>query len=203
MEMIRTNTECMLTDTSGSRIAQIRDRSTVDWPYLKRRLAAVRGRWDLAVIAHLARDVTRPSELIASINAQAAQDPELSWTVLTRTLRRLESEGYVGHEEISRLPRVTRYWLTSAGWRLARWLTRLDTVSQETEPADDLPCLHRGEGPPYRDDPAAVCAPGAAPVTARPRQGRMEECLNGEMCQGNPSYRQTGGISGSPGPPVI
>jgi DNA-binding HxlR family transcriptional regulator len=121
----------------------------MNWRHLRRRLAAVRGVWDLAVLANLARGVIRPSDLIEAIRAQ---EGPISWTVLTRTLRRLEKEGYVGHKKVSQLPRVTRYWLTPAGWRLVRWLTQLDASCQETDPGDDHPAPppQRGSAHPGR-----------------------------------------------------
>jgi DNA-binding HxlR family transcriptional regulator len=107
----------------------------LNWVHLRTQLAAVRGRWDLAVLANLARGATRPGDLLEAIRSQAAQDRRLSWTVLTRTLRRMEDEGYVGHAEVSRLPRVTRYWLTPGGQRLVIWLARMDSFR---EPGHDL-----------------------------------------------------------------
>lgn len=108
-----------------------RDGALVDWRHLRSRLAAVRGKWDLAVVVNLERGVERPGDLIGAINQQAAE--EISWKVLIETLRRLEEEGYVGHREISRLPRVTRYWLQPAGRRLVSALARLDAWYAEGE----------------------------------------------------------------------
>jgi len=106
---------------------------TVDWEHLRKRLAAVRGRWDLAVLANLAGGVTRPGDLIEAISAQSEKERRISWKVLTETLRRLEDEGYVGHKEISRLPRVTRYWLTPPGYRLVSVLCLLDAWYRDLE----------------------------------------------------------------------
>ena len=135
----------------GQMAGSIQEGAPVDWEHLRERLAAVRGRWDLAVLANLARDIARPGELIEAIRQQAAADGEISWTVLTRTLRRLEKDGYVSREEVSQLPRVTRYWLTPTGWRLIRWLTWLDTFCEETEPCDDHPRQVRGQDRKARD----------------------------------------------------
>jgi DNA-binding HxlR family transcriptional regulator len=95
---------------------------------------------------------------------QAAADGEISWTVLTRTLRRLEKDGYVSREEVSQLPRGTRYWLTPAGWRLIGWLTRLDAFCREAEPGDDHPRRPqlRGQDLPARDDKQHGVRCGAA-----------------------------------------
>jgi DNA-binding HxlR family transcriptional regulator len=108
------------------------NRACADWKHLRSRLAAVRGKWDLAVLVNLERGVERPGDLIEVINEQAEE--EISWKVLIETLRRLEEEGYVGHREISRLPRVTRYWLRPAGRRLISALARLDAWYTEGEP---------------------------------------------------------------------
>lgn len=104
--------------------------AVLNWTHLRTRLAAVRGRWDLAVLANLARGTTRPGDLLEAIRSQAPQDCRLSWTVLTRTLRRMEDEGYVRHAEVSQLPRVTKYWLTPGGERLVTWLTRMDSYRE-------------------------------------------------------------------------
>jgi len=104
--------------------------AVLNWIHLRARLAAVRGRWDLAVLANLARGATRPGDLLEAIRSQAPQNRRLSWTVLTRTLRRMEDEGYVGHAEVSQLPRVTRYWLTPGGQRLVTWLARMDSFRE-------------------------------------------------------------------------
>jgi DNA-binding HxlR family transcriptional regulator len=114
-----------------------------DWRHLKSWLAAVRGKWDLAVLINLGRGVERPGDLIDTINGQAADD--ISWKVLTSTLRRLEDEGYVLHKEVSRLPRVTRYWLLPAGRRLVRALTRLDAWFEDGE-IDGPPAAQAGSG---------------------------------------------------------
>ena len=116
---------------------------SADWRHLKSWLAAVRGKWDLAVLTNLGRGVERPGDLIDTINEQAADD--ISWKVLTSTLRRLEDEGYVLHKEVSRLPRVTRYWLLPAGRRLVRALTRLDAWFEDGE-IDGPPAAQAGSG---------------------------------------------------------
>jgi|SRR5581483_10137362 len=109
------------------------DEGSTDWRHLKSRLAAVRGKWDLAVLMNLDGGVERPGDLIEIINRQAAE--EISWKVLIATLRRLEHEGYVGHRELSRLPRVTKYWLLPAGRQLVHALARLDAWFEEGETA--------------------------------------------------------------------
>jgi DNA-binding HxlR family transcriptional regulator len=132
--------------------------AVLNWIHLRARLAAVRGRWDLAVLANLARDATRPGDLLEAIRAQAPQDRQLSWTVLTRTLRRMEDEGYVGHAQVSQLPRVTRYWLTPGGQRLVTWLARMDSIR---EPGHGL--SHRGPLPGGNTRAQMPCVPSQQP----------------------------------------
>lgn len=131
----------------------------MDWEHLRRRLAAVRGRWDLAVLANLAGGVARPGDLIEAISAQSGEERRISWKVLTETLRRLEDEGYVGHKEISRLPRVTRYWLTPPGCRLVSVLCLLDAWYRDLEPRQggtDQPGREDPRGCPADDDESSV-----------------------------------------------
>jgi DNA-binding HxlR family transcriptional regulator len=106
---------------------------SADWRHLKSWLVTVRGKWDLAVLVNLDRGVERPGDLIETINRQAATD--ISWKVLIATLRRLEHEGYVRHREISRLPRVTKYWLQPGGGRGGSALARRDGGVEEAEAA--------------------------------------------------------------------
>jgi DNA-binding HxlR family transcriptional regulator len=85
----------------------------------------VHGKWDLAVLVNLEPGPRRPGDLMTLINGQAEGVP-VSWKVLTETLRRLERVGYVGHREVSRLPRVTFYWLEPAGRGMVRVLASMD-----------------------------------------------------------------------------
>lgn len=119
--------------------------TVLNWIHLRARLAAVRGRWDLAVLANLALGTTRPGDLLEAIRSQAPRDRPLSWTVLTRTLRRMEDEGYVGHREISQLPRVTRYWLTSGGEYLVTWLAHVDSYQEPRHGPDRRDPLSDGD----------------------------------------------------------
>ena len=99
----------------------------MDWQKLMSRLAPIRTRWDLAVLANLADSgPVRPADLIKAINEQST-DGQISWKVLEARLRRLEAAGYVGRREVLRVPRETRYWLLPPGHRLIRALTALET----------------------------------------------------------------------------
>jgi DNA-binding HxlR family transcriptional regulator len=111
----------------------------MNWRHLMVVLAPVRGRWDLAVLANLEQRETRPGDLIEAINAQAGNTDghRISWKVLIDTLRRLEEEGYVGHREVSRLPRETRYWLLPSGRRLVAALNRLEDAWNETDEREE------------------------------------------------------------------
>lgn len=99
----------------------------MDWQNLRDRLAPLRMRWDLAVLANLAdSDVpVRPTKLMVAINAQSS-DGQISWKVLEERLRCLESAGYIAREEVAHVPRETRYWLLTPGRRLISAVTMLD-----------------------------------------------------------------------------
>ena len=141
----------------GSRepAGQFRNDNAVNWEHLRRRLAGVRGRWDLAVLGNLAEGVERPGALIDAINTQT-QEHQLSWKVLTETLRWLEDEGYVEHQEISRLPRVTKYWLTPDGNRLVKALCLLEAWYQQRETGHSCPGQHNHDNPPGLADHQAA-----------------------------------------------
>jgi DNA-binding HxlR family transcriptional regulator len=110
----------------------------VDWQNLMSRLAPLRTRWDLAVLANLAGSDSpvRPADLIKAINEQSA-DGQISWKVLEARLRRLEASGYVARREVPRVPRETRYWLLPRGHRLMRALAMLETWYDEQDPDTD------------------------------------------------------------------
>jgi DNA-binding HxlR family transcriptional regulator len=99
----------------------------VDWQNLRERLAPLRMRWDLAVLANLADSggPVRPTDLIEAINAQSS-DGQISWKVLEERLRQLEADGYIARQEVPRVPRETRYWLLPPGHRLISAVTMLD-----------------------------------------------------------------------------
>lgn len=111
----------------------------MNWQNLMNRLAPLRRQWDLAVLANLAAGTERPGDLIEAINAQAADGRRIGWKVLNDTLRRLETSGYVGRQEMSNVPRETRYWLCPPGYRLLSALTLLDTWYNDHEAGDDSP----------------------------------------------------------------
>lgn len=116
----------------------------MDWQNLQDRLAPLRMRWDLAVLANLADSDSpvRPADLIKAINAQSA-DGRISWKVLEARLRRLETTGYVARQEIRHVPRETWYWLLPRGRRLISALALLDTWFREEDPGvdDDVPSV--------------------------------------------------------------
>jgi len=113
----------------------------VDWQNLRNRLAPLRTRWDLAVLANLADSdgPVRPADLIKAINNQSS-DGQISWKVLETGLRRLVTAGYVARQEVTHVPRETRYWLLPRGYRLIGALALLDTwYSEEDSGAEDVP----------------------------------------------------------------
>lgn len=87
----------------------------LDWRDILRRLAPVRHRWDLAILANLAAGTGSPADLLERINDQAGNGRQLSPQVLSGRLRQLEEAGYVGYAEISRIPRRREYWLMPRG----------------------------------------------------------------------------------------
>jgi DNA-binding HxlR family transcriptional regulator len=111
----------------------------VNWQNLMNRLAPLRRQWDLAVLANLAAGIERPGDLIEAINTQATDGRRIGWKVLNDTLGRLVRSGYVDRQEVSSVPRETRYWLRPPGHRLVSVLTLLDTWYNDHEPGDDGP----------------------------------------------------------------
>ena len=109
----------------------------MDWQGLMSRLAPLRKRWDLAVIANLGTDYsgTRPADLREAINAQAADGRQISWKVLEDTLRRLERSGYVARRELPGVPREARYWLLRPASQLVTALALVQTWYDQQEPA--------------------------------------------------------------------
>ncbi len=99
----------------------------MDWQNLRDRLAPLRMRWDLAVLANLGDSdgPLRPTDLIEAINAQSS-GRQISWKVLEERLKQLEGAGYIARQEVSRIPRETRYWLLPPGRRLISAITMLD-----------------------------------------------------------------------------
>jgi DNA-binding HxlR family transcriptional regulator len=110
----------------------------VDWQNLMSRLAPLRTRWDLAVLANLADSdgPVRPADLIKAINAQS-HDGQISWKVLEARLRRLEASGYLARREVSNRPRETWYWLLPRGRGLIRALDLLDARYNDESPGAD------------------------------------------------------------------
>jgi DNA-binding HxlR family transcriptional regulator len=101
---------------SGNAQACRRD-DGLDWWDLQERLDPVlRHRWDLAILVNLdEHEGRRPAQLLAVINAQAGGGWQLSPQVLSVRLRALEQDGYVQHEDVSRLPVTRVYRLLQPG----------------------------------------------------------------------------------------
>jgi DNA-binding HxlR family transcriptional regulator len=100
----------------------------MNWQNLTSWLAPVGRRWDIAVLANLPPNGSwvRPAELLDAINTQAAPERQVSWKVLEETFRRLEADGYIARQEMTRVPRETRYWILPLGRRLVTALTLLE-----------------------------------------------------------------------------
>jgi len=110
--------------------------SPLDWRGILARLAPVRHRWDLAILANLERGIESPADLLEVINEQAGNGRQLSPQVLSGRLRRLEEAGYIRYAEISRVPRRRRYWLLPRGRRLLDALNMLDAWYEAQGPCD-------------------------------------------------------------------
>lgn len=100
---------------ANARVA--RQECALDWRDLQERLDPVlRHRWDLAILVNLGeQDGRRPAQLLAVINAQAGGGWQLSPQVLSVRLRALEQDGYVRHEDVSRIPVTRVYRLLQPG----------------------------------------------------------------------------------------
>ena len=110
----------------------------MDWEKLISRLAPLRTRWDVAVLANLADSdgPVRPADLIKAINTQSC-DGQITWKVIEDTLRRLEASAYIGRREVPRGPRETHYWLLPRGRRLIGALDLLDASYNDEDPGAD------------------------------------------------------------------
>ena len=129
--------------TGGSPGFGNRSRSRpLDWQNLIRRLAPLRTRWDVALLANLTGSdaPVRPVDLINAVNAQS-DDGQLSWKVMEDRLRHLEASGYIARREVPHGPRESRYWLLPRGDRLLSALDLLDTWYDDQDPGtgDDTP----------------------------------------------------------------
>jgi DNA-binding HxlR family transcriptional regulator len=111
--------------------------SPLDWRDILTRLAPVRHRWDLAILANLEGGIDRPADLLQVINGQAGTGRQLSPQVLSGRLRKLEEAGYVEYAEISRIPRRRSYWLRPRGRRLLDALSVLDAWYEAQGPCDN------------------------------------------------------------------
>jgi DNA-binding HxlR family transcriptional regulator len=108
----------------------------MDWQGLRERLAPLRMRWDLAVLANLADGdgPLRPTDLIEAINAQSS-GRQISWKVLEERLKQLEEAGYIARQEVSRNPREIRYRLLPPGHRLISAVAVLDAWYNGQDPS--------------------------------------------------------------------
>jgi len=144
-----------------------RESTTLNWQDTLNRLAPLRRRWDLAVLANLADGAERPRDLIGAINEQAADDAQIGWKVLNDTLRRLEKGGYVARQEIPNVPRETRYRLRPRGRDLIRAVGLLGSWYDGREPGDGHG-TRSGKPAPGED------AGGTSPPPGRPEPGFLD-----------------------------
>lgn len=98
----------------------------LNWRVVQARLSPVRHRWDLAILCNLDATVgSRPADLLAAINSQAATGRRLSPQVLSGRLRDLEHGGYIRHVDLSVLPLHRVYYLQPPGQGLLSDLARI------------------------------------------------------------------------------
>lgn len=90
---------------------------TVRWDRIAEILEVVNGRWAVHLLRHLASDVSRPADLLDSVNADAsvALDRTLSNKVMFEALRRLADLGLVRRVAVQGRRPETHYWLTRRG----------------------------------------------------------------------------------------
>jgi DNA-binding HxlR family transcriptional regulator len=89
----------------------------VQWDRIIEILEQVHGRWAVHLLRHLANGVSRPADLLVSVNADvgATLGRQLSHKVMFDVLRRLSGLGLVRRVVVAGWPRETHYWLTGRG----------------------------------------------------------------------------------------
>ena len=98
----------------------------VDWAGIQDRLALIRHRWDLLILANLDTEGgRRPAELLEAVNGQVAGEIRLTRQVLSLRLRTLEQQGYIGHADLNRIPLVRVYALRPPGRDLLRTVSAM------------------------------------------------------------------------------
>ena len=110
----------------------------MDWQNLIRRLAPLRTRWDVALLANMAGGdaPVRPVDLINAVNAQS-DDGQVSWKVMEDRLRHLEASGYIARREVPHGPRESRYWLLPPGRSQLSALEQPDAWYDDQDPGTD------------------------------------------------------------------
>lgn len=101
-------------------------RLALDWRAVQARLGPVRHRWDLAILCNLDEgNGSRPADILAGINSQAATGRQLSPQVLSGRLRELERNGYIRHDDLSVMPLHRVYYLQPPGRALLSDLSKI------------------------------------------------------------------------------
>jgi DNA-binding HxlR family transcriptional regulator len=128
----------------------------VQWGRITEILEMVRGRWAVHLLRYLASGVSRPADLLDSVNADASATlgRTLSNKVMFDVLRRLAGLGLVSRVAVAGGRPETHYWLTSSGHGILADVSKIG--------ASDL-----SRFPLAAEDPAAPPHFGAAPVIAR------------------------------------
>jgi DNA-binding HxlR family transcriptional regulator len=96
----------------------------LDWHAVQDRLAPVRQKWDLAILAALYwRDGLAPAQIAAVINSHAVPGEHLCQQVLSPRLAVLEAAGWVRHEDMLNRPLRRVYFLCPRGTALVEELS--------------------------------------------------------------------------------
>ena len=89
----------------------------VRWDRITKIFEVMNGRWTVHLLRHLASGVSRPTDLLNSVNADASVTlgRTLSNKVMFEALRRMAGLGLVRRVAVEGRPPETHYWLTHAG----------------------------------------------------------------------------------------
>ncbi|HTU75504.1 MAG TPA: SAM-dependent methyltransferase [Trebonia sp.] len=106
-------------------------------PQVLELLDAASGTWTVPVLRHLGMGVSRPADLVTSINAEGPAS--LSRKVLVETLQRLRASRLVSRQEVAAWPREVHYWLTPRGHEVLSQLSRLGPSGERGKDPESPP----------------------------------------------------------------
>lgn len=115
--------------------------SGVRWNRVNQVLSAVAGNWNVPILRHLAKGVTRPSDLLDAINVELRAEQDalrpgeagaaegeglLARKVMFDTLKRLVAQGLAVRRLAAGYPKRTHYYLTLRGREILETVSKLD-----------------------------------------------------------------------------